>query len=88
MQAAAEGTMQGNMAGENLDLVSQSDGGARGADAGRRFVGIHFACCDRYARVYINRDESAYLGRCPRCLRQVRLTVGPGGTSERFFTAY
>jgi hypothetical protein len=75
------------MAGERLDLSSDATP-ANDRSAARRFVGIHFACCDRYARVYINRDETAYLGRCPGCLKQVKLTVGPGGTSERFFTAY
>ncbi len=76
------------MPGERLDLSSDPAPEPRRPLAGRRFVGIHFACCDRYARVYINQDETAYLGRCPACLRQVRLTVGPGGTDERFFTAY
>lgn len=76
------------MPGERLDLASEPEAAAPRSLRGRRFVGIHFACCDRYCRVYINHDETAYLGRCPACLRQVKLTVGPGGTSERFFTAY
>ncbi len=54
----------------------------------RRFVGIHYACCDVYARVYVNQTETAYEGRCPKCLRLVRLGIGPDGTNQRFFTAY
>ena len=51
------------------------------------FVGVQFACCDVYSRVYINRDETAYEGNCPKCAKRVRLEIGPGGTDSRFFTA-
>ena len=73
------------MAGEHLDLSSEGAGKRRASN--RRFVGIHFVCCDVYTRIYVNRDESAYEGNCPRCARRVRLAIGPGGTSSRFFTA-
>ena len=83
------------MAGENLDLTSeprlrsaQDDTPAGPGSTGRRFVGIHFACCDVYSRVYVNRDETAYAGYCPRCSRKISLKIGPGGTDSRFFTAY
>jgi len=79
---------ENEMLGENIDLASgghRRDDGA--GEGGRPFVGIHFACCDVYARIYINRDASAYLGHCPRCARRVRLAIGPGGTDRRFFTA-
>ena len=53
----------------------------------RPFLGVHFACCDVYSRVYLNRAKTLYLGNCPHCTRQVRFPVGPGGTEARFFTA-
>ena len=53
----------------------------------RPWLGIRFDCCGVYVRVYRNPDASAYEGRCPRCLRSVRLPIGPGGFDSRFFKA-
>ena len=83
------------MPGENLDLssdeVSRSTGPASsGCDSTglRRYVGIRFACCDVYVRVYVNREGTAYQGHCPRCRRRIELKISPDGSSSRFFTAY
>ena len=76
------------MSGENLDLSSDPPSGRERGTPGRLFVGVHFACCDVYCRVYINRQSTAYEGKCPKCSKRVRLRIGPGGTDSRFFTAY
>ena len=59
------------------------------ADSLRRrpWVGIRFACCSVYARIYRNADATAYRGSCPRCGARVALRVGPDGTEARFFLA-
>jgi hypothetical protein len=78
------------MTGEHLDLTNDphgDDASRRDEGAGRRFVGVHFLCCDVYARVYINRDQTAYEGHCPKCAKPLRLRIGPEGTDARFFTA-
>jgi len=80
----------GETSGWHID-IRESDGldrpPERSAPGQQPWVGIHFDCCGRYARVYRNAEGTAYEGRCPDCLRTVRLRVGPGGTSSRFFTA-
>ena len=77
------------MPGENLDLASDpEEEQTSGGGTKRRFVGVHFACCSVYTRVYINRDGTAYSGYCLRCNRHVQLGIGPGGTDRHFFTAY
>lgn len=53
----------------------------------RRFVGVHFACCDVYQRIYVNCDQTAYVGHCPKCARCIRFEIGPGGTDARMFQA-
>lgn len=55
------------------------------AAVGRPYLGVVFSCSGQYLRAYRNADGTAYAARCPRCGRAVRFTVGPGGTSERFF---
>jgi len=78
------------MAGEHLDLTSDIDRPrakkATGATT-RRFVGVHFVCCDVYTRIYVNREHNAYKGNCPKCGKRVTLRIAPGGTDSRFFAA-
>ena len=79
------------MTGRLLDLSSPAPtpsgvvGDVRGEAT--RFLGVHFACCDVYSRVYKNRMGTAYVGHCPRCAKRIEFAIGPGGTSSRFFTA-
>jgi len=75
------------MAGENIDMASDFPPEPSPL-RGDRFLGIHFACCGVYARIYVNRPGTAYEGHCPRCSRPVRIGIAPGGTDTRFFTAY
>jgi len=52
-----------------------------------QFLGILFQCCRVYARIYLDRDGTAYEGRCPRCLAKVRVRIDPKGSPGRFFIA-
>ncbi len=58
------------------------------SDAKKKFLGLKFTCCGVYARVYVNRDGTAYEGRCPKCLKPVKLKIGEGGTDSRFFEVF
>jgi phage FluMu protein Com len=53
----------------------------------RKFLGVQFVRCRTYGRLYMNKDGSAYEGRCPRCGQYYKIAIGKGGTSERFFVA-
>lgn len=53
----------------------------------RKFIGIMFECCNVYVRIYKNAQGTHYVGHCPKCLKQVKLKIGEGGVSQRFFRA-
>ena len=71
----------------DIDGVEETESTSANSLKGRPWVGIYFDCCGVYARVYRTTDGTAYHGRCPRCLRKIKLRVGSGGTDARFFTA-
>ena len=52
------------------------------------FLGIMFECCNVYGRIYKNKEGTHYVGRCPRCLREIKIRIAQGGTTNRFFSAY
>ncbi len=51
------------------------------------WLGVMFACCNAYRRIFKRKDGTAYEGRCPRCYRFVRVAVGEGGSSSRIWHA-
>lgn len=79
------------MTGRHLDLTSPAPATPAIVpdcrDDASRFLGVRFACCDAYSRVYANRAGTAYVGHCPRCAKRVQFQIGPGGTDSRFFVA-
>lgn len=76
--------------GQQVDLTSDaaSPSPAPSRAGGRKYLGIHFACCGVYSRIYLNPNGDAYQGECPRCRGKLRVPVGAGGVNSRFFTAY
>jgi len=70
-----------------MDTANSGAGGAPASREPRPFVGINFTCCNVYRRIYKNRAGDAYEGSCPKCLKKVKLMIGAGGTSNRFFDA-
>ncbi|MGE0479427.1 MAG: hypothetical protein AB7Q17_03040 [Phycisphaerae bacterium] len=49
----------------------------------RPYVGVFFECCGAYARVYRDPGVLEYVGRCPRCLRPLRVRVSREGVPAR-----
>jgi hypothetical protein len=78
------------MSGEPLDLSSEpaAESSGRKGDDRRPFLGIHFACCGIYSRIYTTASGSAFAGNCPRCGRRIEVGISPDGQDGRFFSAY
>ena len=53
--------------------------------APRPFLGVNFAACRVYGRLYKNRQGTAYVGQCPRCGKTVQVPIGAKGTNQRLF---
>lgn len=51
--------------------------------AARPYVGVFFECCGVYARIYRDPAVLEYTGRCPRCLRPLRVRVGRDGVAAQ-----
>jgi hypothetical protein len=53
----------------------------------RQYLGVKFECCGSYTRAYKNKEGTAYLARCPRCMKKVTIGINAQeGVSARFFT--
>ncbi|GAB6184765.1 hypothetical protein [Thermopirellula anaerolimosa] len=79
--------MSDEMESCRIDLTSEPSRSNERMRSGKPFLGILFECCGVYARIYLNRQGTAYEGHCPRCTRAIRVRVGPDGVNSRFFTA-
>lgn len=76
---------------DKFDSYDEEDGEEEkpsGTLKGRAYLGVSFKCCSVYSRIYKNKEGTAYVGRCPRCMRLVRVAIGEEGTNNRFFDAY
>jgi hypothetical protein len=63
----------------NFDVV------AGGSASARPFLQVYFVCSNTYQRVFRSADGQRYQARCPKCAKEMRFQVGPGGTDQRVF---
>jgi len=57
------------------------------AEKGRPFIGVHFKCCRKYVRAYLNKKGDAYVAWCPKCAAKMIVEISPYGSKNRFFEA-
>ncbi len=53
----------------------------------RPFLGMYFKCCRVYSRLYLNKEQTAFVGWCPKCAAKAEIKVAPHGSSDKFFIA-
>lgn len=53
----------------------------------RPYIGMLFECCGVYTRIYRRPGQMVYVGRCPKCMRPVRVRVRRDGINARLFRA-
>lgn len=53
----------------------------------RPYIGMHFKCCNAYARVYLNAKGDAFAGHCPKCARPIRIKASASGSKSKFWEA-
>ena len=82
----AEDTVEISLGGQPLGPVGRRGEGHAGEPEGRPYLRLWFACAGQYLRAYRNASGTEYNSRCPKCGQAVRFPIGPGGTSDRFFT--
>lgn len=68
-----------------LDVVEGGAGSLGEDGTGRPWLGVWFACANKYVRVFRKAEAKEYVARCPKCGDEVSFKVGTGGTNERFF---
>ena len=55
----------------------------------KKFLGVLFRCCGVYARIYRKTDATAYEGRCPKCMKPLRVAIDPQqGIDANFLECY
>ena len=52
------------------------------------WLGIMFECCNVYRRIYMNNDQNAYEGMCPRCGGKIKVIISPDGATRRIFSVH
>ena len=76
------------LGGEAGSAKSRQERVDRAGLRGESWLAMRWRCCGAYGRIYRNKQQTAYEGRCPRCGRPVSVKIGPDGTRHRFFEAY